>query len=106
MSDTITPAELKQEMDRGQTPFILDVRNPEEIAICRIAGSTVIPLPELPQRYGELNPNQRIVVHCKSGIRSAKAIGFLKEAGFPHLQNLTGGILAWIKEIDPSLPTY
>ena len=106
MSDTITPAELKQEMDRGQTPFILDVRNPEEVAICRIAGSTVIPLPELPQRIGELNPNQRIVVHCKSGMRSAKAVALLKEAGFPHLQNLTGGILAWIKEVDPSLPTY
>ena len=106
MSDTITPAELKQEMDRGQTPFILDVRNPEEIAICRIAGSTVIPLPELAQRIGEIDPNQRIVVHCKSGMRSAKAIAFMKEAGFPHLQNLTGGILAWIKDVDPSLPTY
>ena len=85
---------------------MLDVRNPEEIAICRIAGSTVIPLPELSDRLGELDSGTSIVVHCKSGVRSAKAIALLQGAGFSKLKNLEGGILAWIKEVDPSLPSY
>jgi sulfur-carrier protein adenylyltransferase/sulfurtransferase len=102
----ITPLDLKAQLDRGERPFILDVRNPEEIAICRIAGSTVIPLPELPGRLGELDPSIPMVVHCKSGARSAKAITLLKGAGFHRLSNLTGGILGWIKDVDPSLPGY
>ena len=93
-------------MQTDQPPLILDVRNPEEIAICRIAGSTVIPLPELPNRLGELDKSRSMVVHCKSGVRSAKAIALLQGAGFWRLKNLKGGILAWIKEVDPSLPTY
>jgi adenylyltransferase/sulfurtransferase len=104
--DEITPLELKARLDRGEHPFILDVRNPEEIEICRIAGSTVIPLPELPKRLGELDRSVPMVVHCKSGMRSAKAITLMKEAGFDRLTNLTGGILAWIKDVDPSLPGY
>src|SRR5438270_11221590 len=102
----ISPIELKSLLDRGERPFILDVRNPEEIAICRIAGSTVIPLPELPARLGELDASIPMVVHCKSGARSAKAITLLQAAGFSRLKNLQGGILGWIKEVDPSLPTY
>jgi len=102
----ISPRELKAKHDRGERPFLLDVRNPEEIAICRIAGSTVIPLPELPARLGELDRSTPMVVHCKSGARSAKAIGLLKEAGFTRLSNLTGGILGWIEDVDPSLPSY
>lgn len=102
----ITPLELKALIDRGESPLILDVRNPEEIEICRIAGSTVIPLPELPKRLGELDRSRPMVVHCKSGMRSAKAIVLMKEAGFDRLSNLKGGILAWIKEVDPSLPPY
>jgi adenylyltransferase/sulfurtransferase len=104
--DTITALELKALSDRGQRPFLLDVRNPEEIAICRIDGSTVIPLPELAERIDELDPAVRMVVHCKSGMRSAKAIALLRPRGFTRLQNLTGGILAWIKDVDPSLPSY
>jgi molybdopterin/thiamine biosynthesis adenylyltransferase/rhodanese-related sulfurtransferase len=102
----ITAVELKALMDRGPRPFVLDVRNPEEIAICRIAGSTVIPLPELPNRLGELDPSTPMIVHCKSGVRSAKAIAVLQAAGFTSLKNLTGGILAWIKDVAPSLPAY
>jgi adenylyltransferase/sulfurtransferase len=104
--DEITPGELSALLAAGQRPLILDVRNPEEIAICRIAGSTVIPLPELSNRLGELDPAALTVVHCKSGVRSAKAIGVLQAAGFSRLKNLKGGILGWIKEVDPSLPTY
>jgi rhodanese-related sulfurtransferase len=102
----ITPSELKASIDRGDRPFILDVRNPEEITICRIPGSTVIPLPELPGRLAELDPELPMVVHCKSGARSQKAIHLLRGAGFNRLQNLTGGILAWVRDVDPSLPTY
>ncbi len=104
--DAITPTELKALWDQGVRPFLLDVRNPEEITICRIPGSTVIPLPELPNRLNELDPDVPMVVHCKSGGRSAKAIAFLRQQGFTHLQNLSGGILAWIKEVDSSLPSY
>ncbi len=103
---TITPLELKELLDRGDAPLILDVRNPEEIAICRIAGSVVIPLPELPQRLRELKRGVPMVVHCKSGMRSAKAIKLLEAEGFSNLRNLTGGILAWIKDVDPSQPVY
>nr|WP_315851139.1 rhodanese-like domain-containing protein [Singulisphaera acidiphila] len=105
-SNVIAPLELKAMQDRGERPFILDVRNPEEIAICRIAGSTVIPLPELPNRLAELDRGTAMIVHCKSGVRSAKAIALLNDAGFESLRNLTGGILAWIKDVDPTLPTY
>jgi sulfur-carrier protein adenylyltransferase/sulfurtransferase len=102
----ITPIELKAALATSHPPLVLDVRNPEEIAICRIAGSTVIPLPELPNRLEELDRSRSMVVHCKSGVRSAKAITLLQGAGFSRLTNLKGGVLAWIKEVDPSLPTY
>jgi adenylyltransferase/sulfurtransferase len=104
--EVLSALELKAMLDRGDRPFILDVRNPPEIEICRIAGSTVIPLPELAGRLGELDRSVPMVVHCKSGARSAKAIALLREAGFTRLKNLTGGILAWAKDVDPSLPTY
>jgi sulfur-carrier protein adenylyltransferase/sulfurtransferase len=102
----ISPTELKTLLGQLEPPLILDVRNPEEITICRIAGSAVIPLSELPTRLGELDPARPMVVHCKSGVRSAKAIALLRASGFSRLKNLKGGILAWIKEIDPSLPSY
>jgi adenylyltransferase/sulfurtransferase len=102
----VTPQELDALLRRVNPPLLLDVRNPEEIAICRIAGSTVIPLSELPNRLGELDTSREMVVHCKSGVRSAKAITLLRAAGFSRLWNLKGGILGWIKEIDPSLPPY
>jgi adenylyltransferase/sulfurtransferase len=105
--EEITPPELHELLLAGTDPLlVLDVRNPEEIDICRIAGSKVIPLPELPSRMGELDPAVPMVVHCKSGARSAKAIALLQAAGFSRLKNLKGGILGWIKEVDPSLPSY
>jgi adenylyltransferase/sulfurtransferase len=98
--------ELKTRLDRGEKVFILDVRNPEEIHICRIPGTIVIPLPELPQRFRELDRNQEMVVHCKSGMRSAKAIAFLRQQGFTKLKNLKGGILAWADRIDRTIAKY
>ncbi len=104
--DAITVEELKQRLDRGEDVFILDVRNPEEIQICRLPGSTVIPLPTLPQRFGELDRDREIIVHCKSGVRSQKAIHFLRQQGFAKLKNLTGGILAWADRIDRGMLKY
>ncbi len=91
--------------DRGDT-FILDVRQPHEYDICRIPDSKLIPLNELPTRVHELDRSWDIVVHCKSGARSAKAVKFLREAGFEKVKNLKGGILAWSDEVDPSVPKY
>lgn len=101
-----TVEELKARLDKGEKVFILDVRNPEEFQIGRIPGSKLLPLPELPQRFAELDASQEMVVHCKSGMRSAKAIQFLREKGFRKLRNLKGGILAWAERIDPSVPKY
>src|SRR5437867_3113828 len=82
--------------DRGEHPYILDVRNPEEWQIARLDGAHLIPLSELPQRVGELDPSQEIILHCKSGKRSQRALEFLREqAGFRKLKNLKGGIDAW-----------
>jgi adenylyltransferase/sulfurtransferase len=103
--DTTVEA-LKGRLDRHEDVFVLDVRNPEEYTICRIPGSTLIPLPELPRRLGELDRNRDIVVHCKSGMRSQKAAKLLREQGFTRVKNLKGGILAWADRIDPTVPKY
>ncbi len=93
-------------MDRGDAPMIVDVREPAEFEICRIPGAVLIPLHQLPSRLGELDPAQEIVLHCKVGGRSANATAYLKRAGFTRARNLTGGILAWIDQVDPSQPKY
>jgi sulfur-carrier protein adenylyltransferase/sulfurtransferase len=102
----ITPVELKKKLDAGETPFILDVREPNEYQINKIPGSTLIPLGELPRRYQELPKDRQIVAHCKMGGRSAKAQDFLKTVGFTDVLNLKGGILKWIDDVDPSQPKY
>ncbi len=101
-----TVGDLKARLDQGDDVFILDVREPQEAQICRIPGSTLIPLGDLPQRLVELEGRDDMVVHCKSGVRSAKAVKLLHEAGFSKAKNLRGGILAWIDRVDPSLPKY
>jgi adenylyltransferase/sulfurtransferase len=101
-----TVEELKSRLDRREPLFILDVRNPEEFQICRLPGSTLIPLSELPSRFGELDSDQELIVHCKSGARSLKATQFLREHGFRRVKNLKGGILAWADRIDPAMPKY
>jgi adenylyltransferase/sulfurtransferase len=102
----VTAAELAELVRSGRPPFILDVRNPEEFQICRIPGSQLLPLPELAQRFGELDRDRETVVHCKSGMRSAKAIAFLRQQGFTKLRNLKGGMLAWANQVDPAMPKY
>jgi adenylyltransferase/sulfurtransferase len=101
--------QLKTAIDRDEEFLLVDVREPQEFNICRIPGSTLIPLGQLAARVAELGPvsaERSIVVHCKSGARSAKAVRLLQDAGFAGARNLKGGILAWIDEVDPSLPKY
>jgi sulfur-carrier protein adenylyltransferase/sulfurtransferase len=107
----MTVQELKQLLDSGADDFVLlDVRNPHEYEIAKIPGSVLIPLSDIENGQGvtqvkELLNGHRLIAHCKSGMRSAKALGVLKEAGIEGT-NVKGGILAWSKEIDPSVPTY
>jgi sulfur-carrier protein adenylyltransferase/sulfurtransferase len=97
---------LKARLDRGEKVNLIDVREPHEFQICRIPGSTLIPLGDLPKRVNELNVADEVVVHCKSGARSAKAADFLRQSGFKRVLNVKGGILAWSDKVDPSVPKY
>ena len=101
-----TVEQLKTRLDRSEDVFILDVRDPQEHRICAIPGSTLIPLGDLPARLHELEGRGEMIVHCKSGVRSAKAVKLLRDAGFAGAKNLRGGILRWIDAVDPSLPKY
>jgi adenylyltransferase/sulfurtransferase len=102
----ITSVELKQRLDRGDKLTLVDVREPNEYQICRIPGTTLIPLGEVERRLSELNRDDEIVVHCKMGGRSAKAADILRSKGFTRVLNLKGGILDWIDKVDPSQPKY
>jgi molybdopterin/thiamine biosynthesis adenylyltransferase/rhodanese-related sulfurtransferase len=101
----ITPKELKQRLDRGDDLFILDVREPHEYQICNIGGK-LIPLGEISRRAHELDSSREIVVHCRTGKRSAEAAEFLRGVGFRKLLNLKGGILAWSDDVDPTVAKY
>ena len=101
----IEPIELKRQMDARESVVVLDVREPHEYETCNLGG-VLIPLGELAERTGELDPSANIVVHCKMGGRSAKAVKLLRDAGFGRVSNLKGGITAWSKQIDASIPTY
>ncbi len=102
----IDPVEVKAKIDRGDPFVLIDVREPHEYQICRIPTAKLIPLGDLPKRVNELNSADEIVAHCKSGVRSAKAVDFLKQAGFRKVRNMKGGILAWSDKVDPSVPKY
>jgi molybdopterin/thiamine biosynthesis adenylyltransferase/rhodanese-related sulfurtransferase/molybdopterin converting factor small subunit len=102
----ISVVELKQKIDRGDKFMLLDVREPHEWQIAKIPGATFIPLGDLPKRVNELDSSVEIVAQCRSGVRSGKACDFLRQAGFKKVKNLTGGILAWSDQVDPSVPKY
>ena len=106
MSYTITVRELKERMDKGDTVFLLDVREPHEYSLAKIDGSTLIPLGQLPTSLEQLDQNSEIVAYCHKGMRSADAVGFLLQQGFSNVKNLIGGIEAWSIEIDQSVPRY
>ncbi len=101
----MTVEDLKAKLDKKEKFVLLDVREPHEYEIAKIAGSTLIPLGDLPKRIGELDKSAKIVVHCKMGGRSARAVGLLRQQGY-DATNVAGGITAWSERIDPSVPTY
>ncbi len=102
----ISVRDLKARLDKNDRFVLLDVRETFEHDICCIPGARLIPLGELPSRMSELDSADDIVIHCKSGVRSAKALRLLQKAGFQKLVNVDGGILAWAEDIDPSVPKY
>ena len=105
--EEITATELKQRLDRGDDLQVIDVREPFEYDIAKLEGTKLIPLGQVVARMSEIDPNRETVVHCKGGVRSAKAIEALQRAGFAgRLVNLRGGITAWSNEVDPSVPKY
>jgi sulfur-carrier protein adenylyltransferase/sulfurtransferase len=103
----ISVQELKRRLDAKEDVFVLDVREPHEVPIANI-GAPLIPVGDLEKRIGELaaEKDRNIVIHCRSGARSQKAALVLKNAGFTHVENLAGGILAWADKIDPTMPKY
>jgi len=104
-ANDMTPEELKKRLDAGEDLFVLDVREPNEYQIANLGGY-LIPLGDLPKRVNELDSSREIVAHCKMGGRSAKAVDFLRQAGFKKVRNLAGGITAWSEKVDPKVPKY
>jgi adenylyltransferase/sulfurtransferase len=102
----ITAGELAARLQRGNGLRLLDVREPHELQISRLEGATLIPLGQLASRLSELNSAEEMVVFCKGGTRSARALELLLSAGFRKVKNLKGGINAWAQEVDPRLPVY
>lgn len=102
----ITVSQLQRRQEQGRRPLLVDVRTPREWQVCRLDGAQLLPLHELTGRWQELDGEQEIVVYCHHGHRSARAVEFLRRAGLKHVRNLTGGIDAWSKEIDPGVPLY
>ncbi|MEE9132000.1 MAG: molybdopterin-synthase adenylyltransferase MoeB [Gemmatimonadota bacterium] len=103
---TITATDLKARLDAGDPIRIIDVREPHEWNICNLETAELIPLASLPGQMNGLDSTEDIVVLCRSGARSARAVRLLQEAGFRRAYNLTGGLLAWSDEVDPSMPKY
>ena len=101
----ITVEDLKKKLDAKADVFVLDVREPHEYQICNLKGY-LIPVGDLPKRVSELDSSREIIAYCRSGVRSAKAVNFLRRSGFKKVYNLTGGILAWADRIDPNMPKY
>jgi adenylyltransferase/sulfurtransferase len=107
MNGEITATELKRRLDNGDDIQIVDVREDNEVAIAKLPNSIHIPLGQVVNRMSEIDPARETVVHCKAGVRSARAIDALKRSGFTgNLTNLTGGITAWSNDVDSSVPKY
>jgi len=103
---SVTVQELKHMRDNNVDFQLIDVREPYEADICTLNGE-LIPLAEVPARMETISKDKQVIVHCRSGARSANAIAYLEQnGGFENLYNLTGGILAWASEIDPSMESY
>ena len=102
----MTVLDLRARLDRGDPPFLLDVREPHEYQLCHLPGTELIPLREIPSRWRDLDPARETVVYCRTGQRSERAAAFLKDHGFRRVLNLRGGIDAWARDVDPTMPRY
>jgi sulfur-carrier protein adenylyltransferase/sulfurtransferase len=103
---TMSVVQLRDRRDNGQEVVLVDVREPGEVEVCALDDSHNIPLQDLPHRLQEIPKDRPVVLMCRSGVRSARAWQILRESGYEDIYNLTGGILAWAREIDPQMPTY
>lgn len=107
MLPELTPEALHIRLQEGQPLQLVDVRQPEEYAFCRIEGSVLIPLGDLPRRVEELETDLPVVLICHHGVRSMQALAYLQHRhGFTNLLNLRGGIHAWSQRVDPAVPVY
>jgi sulfur-carrier protein adenylyltransferase/sulfurtransferase len=103
---TTDVVELKRRLDAGEDVFLLDVREPQEAQVASIPGGVLIPMNTIPSRLDEIPRDKPIICYCRVGARSMRVAGYLRQQGYSDVKNLTGGIMAWIDEIDPSLPKY
>lgn len=106
MPTLLTPAELTARLTSGELWRLLDVRQPWEFEIANVAGTVFMPMPEVPARFAELDPAQPTAVLCHTGVRSARVAGWLLANGFATVANIEGGIDAWSREVDDSIPRY
>ncbi len=106
MVEEISPEQLRESLAADRKPVVVDVRDPWELALSRVAGTVDIPMGAIPDRLGEIDRTRDVVVICRSGGRSRSVAQFLVQQGYPSVANLTGGILAWGERIDPSLRPY
>ena len=106
MIQEIDVLELKNKLDTNLKLTIIDVRELTELAICKIKGSVHIPMIDIPNKMNDLHKNEELIIQCRSGVRSARVCEFLMHSRFQNVQILKGGILDWIRLIDPSQPTY
>ena len=107
MIEEISATELKRKLDAGEDIQLIDVRQPEEWAFAKIEGAKLIPLGEIMNRRDEIDESRETVIHCKAGMRSARAVQALQQAGYKgNIKNLKGGITAWSNDVDPKVPKY
>ncbi|HET7623924.1 MAG TPA: molybdopterin-synthase adenylyltransferase MoeB [Verrucomicrobiae bacterium] len=105
--DEVTVQEMRQALENPKLNIkVVDVREPDEYEIAHVDGVPLLPLSEIEARFTELDPNQQYYLHCKSGVRSLKALNFLRGQGFKYVKSVKGGITAWAEEIDPNVPKY
>jgi adenylyltransferase/sulfurtransferase len=102
----LLPLELKARWDRGDRPYLLDVREPDEFDFVHLPGAVLMPLGDIATRSAELDPGREIVVYCHHGVRSMRAVSYLRHIGLTGARNLTGGIEAWSLEVDPAVRRY
>ena len=102
----ITPQNLKMRLDRNDRPLLLDVRQDWETKLCRLPNAVHIPIEEIELRVEELNPDDEIVVYCHQGVRSAAVAQWLRQLGFKSVRNLSGGLDAWARTVDPAMRRY